>query len=185
MFHKNNLCLCFPGYLRFVVLFMHTRFKDLSRFLKRTVSLDQCLDLCKISQEDSVPVKGQIIISLLSRDGPSGGTPLAVVGPLGDVRGPSEQDVSPSGNNDLPPGWEECRTPNGRLYYVNHNKRSTQWVKPQITNKQRTQHTNRSTRAVNGGPENDDNCNNIESESEVSAVFVIFVLLCLKVSLVE
>lgn len=110
-------------------------------------------------------MKGQIIISLLSRDGPSGGTPLAVVGPLGDVRGPSDQDIVPSGNEDLPPGWEECRTANGRLYYVNHNRRSTQWVKPQITNKHRTQ-ANRNTRVANGTTESDDNCNNIESTPE-------------------
>lgn len=126
---------------------------------------DQCLDLGKISQADTEPVKGQIIISLMSRDGPSGGNPLAVVGPMGDVRGPSDQDMVSSENDDLPPGWEECRTANGRPYYVNHNRRSTQWVKPQITNKQRTQGS-RNARVANEITENDDNCNNIDSPQE-------------------
>lgn len=100
--------------------------------------LDQRLDLCKASQEDSEPVKGQIIISLLSRDGPCGGTPLAVVGPLGELRGPSNRDVSPLENEALPPGWEERRTTNGRLYYVNHVTRTTQWLRPHFSSKNRS-----------------------------------------------
>ncbi|KAF5295220.1 hypothetical protein FQR65_LT10504 [Abscondita terminalis] len=97
----------------------------------------QRLDLCKASQDDSEPVKGQIIISLLSRDGPCGGTPLAVVGPLGELRGPANRDGSPQ-ENDLPPGWEERRTANGRLYYVNHITLTTQWLKPQVSSKNRS-----------------------------------------------
>jgi hypothetical protein len=30
----------------------------------------------------------------------------------------------------LPPGWEERSTPEGRLYYVNHNSQSTTWDRP-------------------------------------------------------
>ncbi|RZC33616.1 E3 ubiquitin-protein ligase SMURF2 [Asbolus verrucosus] len=107
-----------------------------SKLTKKLFS-DQCLDLGKASQEDSEPVKGQIIISLLSRDGPCSGTPLAVVGPQGELRGPPDHDGSATLNEDLPPGWEERRTSNGRLYYVNHVTRSTQWIKPQPTNKNR------------------------------------------------
>ncbi|XP_044253822.1 E3 ubiquitin-protein ligase SMURF2 [Tribolium madens] len=101
----------------------------------------QCLDLGKACPADSEPVKGQIIISLLSRDGPCSGTPLAVVGPQGELRGPADRDSSPSNNDDLPPGWEERRTDNGRPYYVNHLTRSTQWIKPQSTNKARRRST--------------------------------------------
>ncbi|XP_008197287.1 E3 ubiquitin-protein ligase SMURF2 isoform X2 [Tribolium castaneum] len=101
----------------------------------------QCLDLGKACPADSEPVKGQIIISLLSRDGPCSGTPLAVVGPQGELRGPTDRDSSPSNNDDLPPGWEERRTENGRPYYVNHITRSTQWIKPQSTNKTRRRST--------------------------------------------
>lgn len=111
--------------------------------------LDQCLDLGKASQEDSEPVKGQIIISLLSRDGPCSGTPLAVVGPQGELRGPSaDRDPSPSNNDDLPPGWEERRTANGRLYYVNHVTRSTQWIRPQSTSKPRRRSSNQTDNNV-------------------------------------
>lgn len=97
----------------------------------------QCLDLGKASQDDSEPVRGQIIISLLSREGPCGGTPLAIVGPLGDLRGPSDNDSVNTNSDDLPPGWEERRTQTGRLYYVNHITRSTQWIKPRVANKNR------------------------------------------------
>lgn len=30
----------------------------------------------------------------------------------------------------LPPGWEEKVDNLGRTYYVNHNKRNTQWKRP-------------------------------------------------------
>jgi len=87
----------------------------------------QRLDLGKLSPDDDELVRGQIIISLLSKDGPSSGNPLAIVGPSGDVRGPSEDDSS---EDSLPEGWEERRTDNGRVYYVNHATKSTQWDRP-------------------------------------------------------
>ena len=39
------------------------------------------------------------------------------------------------GNNlgPLPPGWEEARTHDGKLYYGNHITKSTQWEDPRIT----------------------------------------------------
>ncbi|XP_063234508.1 E3 ubiquitin-protein ligase SMURF1 isoform X2 [Bacillus rossius redtenbacheri] len=83
----------------------------------------QRLDLCKASPDDPEPVKGQIIVSLLSRDGhggAAGGGHNAVVDPLGDLSCPE----------DLPEGWEERRNAAGRLYYVNHHTRTTQWVRP-------------------------------------------------------
>ncbi|XP_025829571.1 E3 ubiquitin-protein ligase SMURF2 [Agrilus planipennis] len=127
----------------------------------------QRLDLCKASQDDNEPVKGQIIISLLSRDGPCGGTPLAVVGPLGELRGPANRDISPNENDDLPPGWEERRTANGRLYYVNHMTRSTQWLKPQMTSKNRTSLTNGNTRSINNQTNNANPDNNNVNEIRV------------------
>ncbi|CAB3385797.1 Hypothetical predicted protein [Cloeon dipterum] len=83
----------------------------------------QRLDLCKANQDDPEPVKGQIVISLLSRDLNStlqGVSHNAVVDQLGDISCPSA----------LPQGWEERRTQSGRLYYVNHNTRTTQWGRP-------------------------------------------------------
>lgn len=124
----------------------------------------QCLDLCKASQDDSEPVKGQIIISLLSRDGPCGGTPLAIVSPLGDIRGPPNNQTLESNNiengnttDDLPAGWEERRASNGRPYYVNHVTKSTQWVRPQLSGKARPTGVNRSRPSNNN--ENGDNSN--------------------------
>ncbi|GJQ81715.1 hypothetical protein Trydic_g9156 [Trypoxylus dichotomus] len=107
----------------------------------------QRLSLGKLHQDDSELVKGQIIISLMSRDGPSGGIPLAVVGPLGELKGPSDRENSPTDNNELPHGWEERRTDNGRPYYVNHVTKSTQWIKPQATNKTPRNQGNRNVRS--------------------------------------
>ncbi|XP_055592000.1 E3 ubiquitin-protein ligase SMURF2 [Uranotaenia lowii] len=88
----------------------------------------QRLELCKASHDDPEPVKGQIIVSLMSRDGTTGGTPLAIVGPAGDVRGPDDdEEIS---KDDLPAGWEERLTQTGRLYYVNHVTKTTQWLRP-------------------------------------------------------
>ncbi|KAL7736362.1 hypothetical protein ACLKA6_014832 [Drosophila palustris] len=99
----------------------------------------QRLDLGKLSPDDDELVRGQIIISLLPKDGPCSGNPLAIVGPSGDVRGPSEED---STEDCLPEGWEERRTDNGRIYYVNHATKSTQWDRPRAGTKspQQRQH---------------------------------------------
>lgn len=88
----------------------------------------QRLDLCKASHDDPEPVKGQIIVSLMSRDGTTGGTPLAIVGPAGDIRGPDDDEEIL--NDELPAGWEERLTQNGRVYYVNHVIKTTQWNRP-------------------------------------------------------
>ncbi|XP_033210402.1 E3 ubiquitin-protein ligase SMURF1 [Belonocnema kinseyi] len=85
----------------------------------------QRLDLSKAHSEDTDVVKGQIVVSLLSRDGHNGAVSNtvghnAVVDVLGDLSCPT----------DLPDGWEERRTPSGRLYYVNHFTRTTQWIRP-------------------------------------------------------
>ncbi|KYQ56552.1 E3 ubiquitin-protein ligase SMURF2 [Trachymyrmex zeteki] len=85
----------------------------------------QRLDLCKAHSDDTDVVKGQIVVSLMSRDGHNGAVSNtvghnAVVDVLGDLSCP----------NDLPDGWEERRTESGRLYYVNHHTKSTQWIRP-------------------------------------------------------
>lgn len=87
--------------------------------LSQTNLTDQRLDLCKASAEDPDPVKGEIVLSLLSRDG-HGGVANAVVDSMGGLSCPE----------DLPEGWEEKRTSAGRLYYVNHHTKTTQWVRP-------------------------------------------------------
>ncbi|XP_045448525.1 E3 ubiquitin-protein ligase SMURF2 [Melitaea cinxia] len=100
----------------------------------------QCLELCEDNSGETCGVRGQVIVSLLSRDGTRGepasaageGSPLAVVGPAGEVRAPRDPPVnnSSSSNLPLPPHWEERFTANGRPYYVNHALRRTQWDRP-------------------------------------------------------
>lgn len=85
----------------------------------------------------------------MSRDGSCGGTPLAIVGPAGEVRGPEEDEdtsinnttsntssvsvpTTPVHQETLPEGWEDRRTSNGRIYYVNHVTKTTQWTKPTL-----------------------------------------------------
>ncbi len=79
----------------------------------------QRLDLVS-DNNNPLLVKGQIVISLLSRDGHGIGSHNAVVDPLGNLSCPM----------DLPEGWEERRTTAGRVYYVNHYLRTTQWDRP-------------------------------------------------------
>lgn len=79
----------------------------------------QRLDLVS-DNNNPLPVKGQIVISLLSRDGHGTGSLNAVVDPLGNLSCPA----------DLPEGWEERRTTAGRVYYVDHYLRTTQWERP-------------------------------------------------------
>lgn len=68
----------------------------------------------------------------MSRDGSSSsGNPLAIVGPGGDIQGPNDENEHVTSVNDaLPEGWEERKTSNGRIYYVNHVTKSTQWDRP-------------------------------------------------------
>lgn len=130
--------------------------------------VDQRMDLCKSSPDDQTPVKGQIIISMLSRDAITGtGNPgLAIVGPAGDVRGPDEDE--PANEPRIPEGWEDRRTPDGRVYYVNHVTRTTQWSRPTqpasasqttVTNGQNLTESNTQTPP---GPSRSSTMNNIE-----------------------
>lgn len=128
--------------------------------------VDQRLDLCKSSPDDQTPVKGQIIISMLSRDAITGtGNPgLAIVGPAGDIVGPAGDE--PANEPRIPEGWEDRRTPDGRVYYVNHVTRTTQWSRPTqpasqttVTNGQNGTEGNTQTPP---GPSRSSTMNNIE-----------------------
>lgn len=77
-----------------------------------------------------LPVKGQIVISLLSRDGHGTGSLNAVVDKLGNLSCSTTSSSSESSSAPLPEGWEERRDQNGRIYYVNHCTKSTQWERP-------------------------------------------------------
>ncbi|XP_013199890.1 E3 ubiquitin-protein ligase SMURF2 [Amyelois transitella] len=98
----------------------------------------QCLELCEDGSGETCGVRGQVIVSLLSRDGARGepasaageGSPLAVVGPAGDVRSSRDPPLNNNNQSPLPQYWEERFTPTGRPYYVNHVSRRTQWERP-------------------------------------------------------
>jgi hypothetical protein len=48
---------------------------------------------------------------------------------------PSPTDSPPNlaPDNPLPPGWVKRKAANGRMYYVDHNRRATTWVRPSPT----------------------------------------------------
>ena len=69
------------------------------------------------------------MISLLSRDGHGTGSLNAVVDKLGNLSCAASNSAQVE-SAFLPEGWEERRAQNGRVYYVNHVTRSTQWEKP-------------------------------------------------------
>ena len=48
------------------------------------------------------------------------------------MRGPDEEEVIVERQSPLPEGWEDRRTPNGRVYYVNHVTKTTQWSRPTL-----------------------------------------------------
>lgn len=138
----------------------------------------QRLDLCKSTPDDPTPVRGQIIISLLSRDAITGsGNPLAIVGPAGEVHGPEEEDLSitttateqqhRTNNASLPEGWEERKTADGRNYYVNHVSKTTQWSRPTMpasacstSSSTATTTTTTTTNATTNGHHNNSEANN-------------------------
>uniref|UniRef100_A0AAQ5Y0Z5 HECT-type E3 ubiquitin transferase n=1 Tax=Amphiprion ocellaris TaxID=80972 RepID=A0AAQ5Y0Z5_AMPOC len=76
----------------------------------------QRLDLNKLGPNDNDTVRGQIVVSLQSRDRIGTGGPVV--------------DCSRLFDNDLPDGWEERRTASGRIQYLNHITRTTQWERP-------------------------------------------------------
>lgn len=105
---------------------------------------------------------------MLSRDAITGtGNPgLAIVGPAGDVRGPDDDE--PIIEPRIPEGWEDRRTPDGRVYYVNHVTKTTQWSRPTqpasasqttVTNGQNGTESNIQTPP---GPSRSSTMNNIE-----------------------
>ncbi|XP_014261551.1 E3 ubiquitin-protein ligase SMURF2 [Cimex lectularius] len=85
----------------------------------------QKLELLNLLLPSYYCVRGHIVISLLSWS-------CGRNSPLREQCSPSSS-VSPHTNEssqELPSGWEERRTPEGRLFYVNHRTETTQWTLP-------------------------------------------------------
>jgi E3 ubiquitin ligase SMURF1/2 len=142
------------------------------------VSIDQRLDLHKFREEDQDIVRGQIVISLLSRDGSraaGGRLQNVVISDSGNSSAHSHNCAII--NDDLPDGWTECRTSSGRVYYVNHEARATQWDKPTNSslndtrrNNHNVQQSNTNNNSSNNGSNSNTNTNNNNSNSELSSV---------------
>lgn len=127
----------------------------------------QRLDLQRNSADDSDNVRGQIVISLISRDrGGSGSGPVNTDAPA----------LIPQDPNELPEGWEERQTASGRVHYVNHITRTTQWERPTrpATESVRTSNSSNSLQTVippssrsnNRAPPNNNNNNNSINNNE-------------------
>lgn len=108
-----------------LVKYLIVRHMEVSTYLILIVFFlsDQCLELCEDGSGETCGVRGQVIVSLLSRDGTRGepasaageGSPLAVVGPAGDVRSPRDPPINTNTSQlPLPPHWEERFTATGR-----------------------------------------------------------------------
>lgn len=116
---------------------------------------DQRLDLHKFHEDDPDIIKGQIVISMQCREvsairhSTTSSTTSSVTVTNGNNRTNSSMpnvlngDFSRTNNrnvstayvegvDDLPDGWSECRTSNGRVYYMNHVSRTTQWERPSL-----------------------------------------------------
>lgn len=65
---------------------------------------------------------------------PSGGTAPAAGGSAPGAQANAVSmmatGATTAGTGELPPGWEQRHTPEGRAYFVDHNTRTTTWVDP-------------------------------------------------------
>ena len=61
-----------------------------------------------------------------NRPGGTNNGAVAANGPVSGVAAPPDDDP----NGPLPDGWEKRVEPNGRVYFVNHKNRTTQWEDP-------------------------------------------------------
>jgi hypothetical protein len=81
----------------------------------------------------------------------------------------------------LPPGWEKRSSPDGRVFYVNHNTRSTHWDHPGKGEMKRTPSKSKSVNYKDMTPEQ------LEKELgplQVRTVFVVIVMLTVMLALI-
>ncbi|BFZ57415.1 hypothetical protein PYCC9005_004467 [Savitreella phatthalungensis] len=60
----------------------------------------------------------------------AGGTAAAAPGSNNANNMASMGNVTTAGSGEMPAGWEQRYTPEGRVYFVDHNTRTTTWVDP-------------------------------------------------------
>jgi len=66
-----------------------------------------------------------------------------------NVANPNFQRPIVLNNNGLPPGWEERRDQHNRIYYVDHNTRTTTWRRPTMNTQQINPNINPINPAIN------------------------------------
>ncbi|KAI5778216.1 hypothetical protein EDC01DRAFT_719441 [Geopyxis carbonaria] len=79
--------------------------------------------------------------TLLSQ--PGGASPAASMAGTG---------ATTAGTGELPPGWEQRHTPEGRVYFVDHNTRTTTWVDPRRQQYIRMYGNNAGTQSIQQQP---------------------------------
>ena len=57
--------------------------------------------------------------------------PMPIRGAVTVAAAPTQRPIIVQGSKPLPPGWVQMLTADGRIYYVNHNDRTTHWELPQ------------------------------------------------------
>jgi hypothetical protein len=73
-------------------------------------------------------------------------------------------------NEDLPEGWTECRTSSGRVYYVNHEARATQWDRPTTSTLVNSRRNNHNNTEHNNGNNSSNGASGAQSTSETPVV---------------
>ncbi|CAH1794803.1 unnamed protein product [Owenia fusiformis] len=120
----------------------------------------QRLDLQKNSSDgDGDAVRGQIVISLISRDRGGSGPQVTEVAASNNI---NNRDVA-----ELPEGWEERRTATGRVHYVNHVTRTTQWERP---TRPAIEYANASNAANRNSTSNNSSSNNSSTTATITDV---------------
>lgn len=78
------------------------------------------------SHQPSTPPSGSAAVS------PATGAPSASgsTGSHANAVSMMATGATTAGTGELPPGWEQRHTPEGRAYFVDHNTRTTTWVDP-------------------------------------------------------
>ncbi|KAJ5248770.1 hypothetical protein N7468_000221 [Penicillium chermesinum] len=81
------------------------------------------------SQQPATPPSGGVTAPQPAA-APSPGAASAGAGSSANAMSMMATGATTAGTGELPPGWEQRHTPEGRSYFVDHNTRTTTWVDP-------------------------------------------------------
>lgn len=83
-----------------------------------------------LSLANSAALELMSTVPIAAQAGLGGALPVQVALPLAAAT--ARYDPTSPSLPPLPPGWELSRTPNGELYFIDHNSRTTSWLDPRI-----------------------------------------------------